>query len=131
MTQAFAQPTPGKTVRVTTRFRESYLFAKSPYRDNTYEGVVGRADRSVPEGSFMLLTPQDARMPTRVISLARVIALEYADGTQAQTNRVKDEVRVWQVQGSGKNVYTVTQRGLTKSCTCPGFTFRRACKHVQ
>jgi hypothetical protein len=126
----FAQPTPGKSIRVTTRFPDHYYWATSPWQDNTYQGVVGRPDRSVPEGSFMLLTPQDRNMPTRVIALCRVIALEYADGTQARTSDTKDEVRVWQVQGSKGNVYTVTQRGAGKTCTCPGFQFRKDCKHV-
>lgn len=131
MSQQFAQPTPGKTIRVTTRFPDHYYWAKSPWQDTTYEGVVGRADRSVPEGSFMLLTPQDARMPTRVIALGRVIAMEYADGQKAVRVRANSQTRVWQVQGSKGNVYTVTQRDGHKSCTCPGFQFRKACKHVQ
>nr|NDG05683.1 SWIM zinc finger family protein [Oxalobacteraceae bacterium] len=130
MPKQFAQPTPGKSIRVTTRFPDHYYWATSPWQDNTYQGVVGRPDRSVPEGSFMLLTPQDRNMPTRVIALCRVIALEYADGTQARTSDTKDEVRVWQVQGSKGNVYTVTQRGASKTCTCPGFQFRKDCKHV-
>jgi uncharacterized Zn finger protein len=37
----------------------------------------------------------------------------------------KEEVRL--VQGSNGKVYEVTSH----SCTCPGFTFRGACKHVQ
>lgn len=131
MSKQFAQPTVGKNIQVTVRFPESYYKAKNKWRDTVYEGQVGRPDKSVPEGSFMLLTPQDARMPTRVIALGRVIAMKYADGTRARASTVSDAVKVWQVQGSGKNVYTVTQRGNTKSCTCPGFTFRRACKHVQ
>ena len=130
MPKQFAQPTPGKSIRVTTRFPDHYYWATSPWQDNTYQGVVGRPDRSVPEGSFMLLTPQDRNMPTRVIALCRVIALEYADGTQVRTSDTKDEVRVWQVQGSKGNVYTVTQRGTSKTCTCPGFQFRKDCKHV-
>ena len=131
MTERWAQPTPGQTVRVTTRFREINYWATTKWKDTTYEGVVGRADRSVPQGSFMLLTPQDPRMPTRVIALSRVIAMQYGDGQKATRVRTNSEVRVWQVQGSKGNVYTVTQRDGNKSCTCPGFQFRKACKHVQ
>lgn len=131
MNTQFAQPAVGKTVQVTVRFPDHYFRATSPWRDTTYQGQVARPDRSVPEGSFMLLTPQDAHMPTRVIALGRVIDLKYADGTRVQTSKAKSEVRVWQVQGSGKNVYTVTQRGDIRSCTCPGFQFRKMCKHTK
>ena len=41
---------------------------------------------------------------------------------------VKDEVR--KVKGSTGVEYTVTTSGGTTSCNCPGFTFRRKCKHT-
>ena len=131
MTEQFGQPTVGKKIRVTTRFREINYWARNEWLDTTYEGVVGRSDRTVPEGSFMLLTPQDSRMPTRVIALGRVIALEYADGATAAKRTVADAVKVWQVEGSKGAVYTVTEEQGQRRCTCPGFQFRKTCRHVQ
>ena len=131
MTEQWAQPTPGQTVRVTTRFREINYWAKNEWLDTTYEGVVGRADRTVPEGSFMLLTPHTPEMPTRVIALGRVIRLEYADGSAAAKRAVADAVKVWQVEGSKGAVYTVTEEQGQRRCTCPGFQFRKTCRHVQ
>ena len=130
MTEQFSQPTVGKKIRVTTRFREINYWATNEWLDTTYEGVVGRSDRTVPEGSFMLLTPQDSRMPTRVIALGRVIALEYADGAAAAKRAMADAVKVWQVEGSKGNVYTVTEEKGQRRCTCPGFAFRRKCRHT-
>jgi hypothetical protein len=127
----FEAPQVGKTVTVTTRFRDIWYYSTREWEDKTYTGQVGRPDRSVPQGSFMLLTPQDSRMPTRVISLARVIDLRYADGDQAAQRQSGSAVKTWQVEGSRGAVYTVTQRGADKTCTCPGFTFRESCKHVQ
>lgn len=127
----FEAPQVGKTVTVTTRFRDIWYYSTREWEDKTYTGQVGRPDRSVPQGSFMLLTPQDSRMPTRVISLARVIDLRYADGDQAAQCQSGSAVKTWQVEGSRGAVYTVTQRGADKTCTCPGFTFRKLCKHVQ
>lgn len=127
----FQTPQSGARVRVTTRFPSIFYYATQDWDEQEYEGVVGQRDRSVPEGSFLLLTPDDVRMPTRVIALRNVIDLEYADGQKAVRVQTNSEVRVWQVSGSKGNVYTVTQRGSEKSCTCPGFQFRRACKHVQ
>jgi len=128
--KSFAQPTVGSRVTVTTRYPTHYYYATKPYEESIYTGEVGRPDRSVPDGSFMLLTPQDQRMPTRVISLARVVKMKYADGQAVKKITTDNKVRVYQVQGSRGNVYTVTERGKDKSCTCPGFTFRRSCKHV-
>jgi hypothetical protein len=131
MTEQFTSPTVGKTIRVTTRFREYNYYAKNQWNDTVYEGTVGRPDRTVPEGSFMLLTPRDRNMPTRVIALNRVIALEYADGSAAARKGTEPQVRVWQVEGSKGAVYTVTEEQGQRRCTCPGFVFRRACKHTQ
>ena len=35
------------------------------------------------------------------------------------------------VQGSKGNSYTVVKEKGKKSCTCPGFGFRRTCKHIE
>ncbi len=37
-----------------------------------------------------------------------------------------------EVQGSNGKVYLLTKNSSGKySCTCPGFTFRHTCKHIQ
>ncbi len=40
------------------------------------------------------------------------------------------DVTSYEVQGSTGNTYTVTDNGGTWTCTCPGFGWRRKCKHV-
>ena len=39
-------------------------------------------------------------------------------------------VKYYKIQGSGNNIYTLTIRGTQKSCSCPGYQFRRQCKHL-
>jgi len=41
------------------------------------------------------------------------------------------EVRTYDVVGSKGDTYTVTDHGGTWTCTCPGFGWRRKCKHVE
>jgi|TARA_R110002110_G_C13317902_1_gene705835 hypothetical protein len=41
---------------------------------------------------------------------------------------VKDR---WIVEGSKGNRYTVTKIGDAFKCSCPGFSFRRKCKHSE
>jgi len=38
--------------------------------------------------------------------------------------------KTWSVKGSKGNVYTVKLSEGTFSCTCPGFGFRRKCRHI-
>ena len=39
-------------------------------------------------------------------------------------------VITYKVPGSNNNVYTLTVSKDSKSCSCPGFTYRRNCKHL-
>jgi len=41
------------------------------------------------------------------------------------------EVHTYDVVGSKGDTYTVTDNGGTWTCTCPGFGWRRKCKHVE
>ena len=41
------------------------------------------------------------------------------------------EVESWQVAGSKGNVYTIRRQDTGElTCSCPGFGFRRKCKHT-
>lgn len=52
------------------------------------------------------------------------------------TRRKFKEVRLVEAKGwvfkssKGDKEYEVTQDGVKLNCTCPGYTFRRKCKHV-
>ena len=39
-------------------------------------------------------------------------------------------VITYKVPGSNNNVYTLTVSKDSKTCSCPGFTYRRNCKHL-
>ena len=46
------------------------------------------------------------------------------------TKVTKTPKKEYKVKGSKGNVYTVTKNKSSYTCTCPGFTFRKSCKHV-
>ena len=39
--------------------------------------------------------------------------------------------KVWKVEGSKGNIYTVKLSDGAYSCTCPGFSYRRKCRHIE
>jgi hypothetical protein len=50
-------------------------------------------------------------------------------GKPVAETKPKDAI---EVQGSNGKVYLLTKNSFGKySCTCPGFTFRHTCKHIQ
>jgi len=38
--------------------------------------------------------------------------------------------KVWHVEGSKGNMYTIKLSDGAYSCSCPGFGFRRKCRHI-
>ena len=48
-----------------------------------------------------------------------------------KTKWYKDDLKYWRVEGS-KTDYTVIQDKLGRySCECPGFKFRKKCRHIE
>ena len=48
-----------------------------------------------------------------------------------ESQRIKmPTVITYKVPGSTGNVYTLTVSKDSKSCSCPGFVYRRKCKHL-
>lgn len=92
----------------------------------TYTGqVVQSATYDPPDSIRMTTGIKD--FPFRVIQRDKII--EVNDRTFCyQAACEKESVR--QVQGSNGNMYTVTTKNGRSVCTCPGFQFRKVCKHV-
>jgi len=120
-------PNAGAVVRVTTRFRNNYLYDKSEYRYNTYEGTVVPNEKFDAPATFCMTG--DARMPIRNIAMANVMKLEVLKGS-ARKVASQSGVRVFRVK-SDKNVYTVTMQASRFQCTCVGFQYRRHCRHTK
>lgn len=74
------------------------------------------------------LTTGIAHFPFRRINKEHIVEV---NGASVQfTANPADKKVTMTVQGSKGNTYIVTKEGNKKSCTCPGFGFRRTCKHL-
>jgi hypothetical protein len=120
-------PNPGAVIRVTTRYRNIYLYDTSEYRHNTYEGTVVSNEKFDQPATFCMTG--DERMPIRNIDMSNVVKLELLTGS-ARKVAAKSGVRVFRVK-SDKNVYTVTMQASRFQCTCVGFQYRRHCRHTK
>jgi hypothetical protein len=124
-----AQPKVGSVVKVTTRYPESYLYAKNKFRDVTTVGKVVENDRWTPVGNFSITTGRP-EYPIAIIALHNVIKVETA-GKVVRASVEKSAPKVWKVTSkrSGE-VYTVTNNAGSWSCTCVGYQYHRKCKHI-
>lgn len=118
---------------VTVKVRNSMYDVRDRYANgyvgpefNYYTGIVVREKW---HGDDRIgLTTDMKHFPVRVLSLANIVEVM---GAKVDYVPVKSARETITVQGSKGNTYIVTKENGKATCTCPGFGFRKTCKHVQ
>lgn len=133
----YAKPAVGSHIKVITDWSDVYHRGFQEHvrilgAQNTTVGKVVPSEDFDDPASFRITTG-NPNYPEAIISLKRVTKLVDADGLETDADAIKEQApshHTWVVEGSNGKSYTVTQAGEQWSCTCPGFGFRRQCKHV-
>lgn len=124
---------PGQTV--TIKVRNPVWFMRRAYSSymhipefNEFTGTIVKAHKAIGSGQIGITAhdPYNPEFSLRVIDIDRIVGFE----DSAEAAQAKSEYKTWTVKGSKGSEYLVTQERGQYSCTCPGFGFRRACKHV-
>lgn len=74
------------------------------------------------------ITTGDPRFPFRRINRSRIVEV---GGAKIDYTPIKSDKITKTVQGSKGNTYIVTKENGKVSCSCPGYGFRKTCKHIQ
>lgn len=118
----------GDVITLTTRYKNAYILSDEDWDDTTYENVTVLAPEKWMKSNQVRITSDTERMPFRVIEIRNIYSV---NGKQiAQPKIIKIE-RV-KVTGSKGDEYTVMiEDGTATSCTCPGFAYRKKCRHLE
>ena len=130
MNTQFSIPEPGCLVAITVAF-PSYVIGTATVNKTTITGVVEKATKFTPPNFVRIATDFDSPVRVREIPLERITGIEYADGRVAPKNEIVGDIKSWTVQGSRGNSYVVVRTIQRWSCTCPGFAFRKTCRHIK
>lgn len=130
MKTQFVIPDPGCKVAITFEFL-SYVIGSPGVNKTTITGVVETATKFTPSNFIRIATDFDSPVRIREIPLDRVTDIKYADGRVANQEAVKDDTQIWTVNGSRGSKYNVIRNQNKWTCTCPGFQFRKSCRHIQ
>lgn len=130
MKTQFSIPDVGCKVAITFEF-PSYVIGSPKVSKTTITGIVEKATKFTPPDFVRLVTDFDSPVRIREIPLHRVTAIEYADGRVANKEATKDDTQVWTVDGSKGSKYNVIRNRSSWTCTCPGFQFRKTCRHIK
>jgi hypothetical protein len=118
-------PTKDSKVRVIVRYSQGPNMIPPQPGTNIFEGTVVPKFKWLNDRQFCITG--DDIMKIRVIDMNLVNDIELLSG---QMQNVNTDVKVFEVNGSKGNKYIVTKDSKGWDCTCPGFTFRKSCKHV-
>lgn len=130
MNTQFSIPDAGSHIAITFEF-PSYVIGSAKVSKTTITGIVEKATRFTPPDFVRIVTDFDSPVRIREIPLHRVTNLEYADGRAATKEAVKEDTATWSVAGSKGSKYNVIRNRNSWTCTCPGFQFRKSCRHIK
>jgi hypothetical protein len=130
MNTQFSIPEPGCLVAITVAF-PSYVIGTATVNKSTITGVVEKATKFTPQNFVRITTDFDSPVRVREIPLERITNIEHADGSVAQKNKIQDDTKTWTVEGSRGSKYVVAHTKNSWSCSCPGFQFRKTCRHIK
>ena len=118
-------PALDSVIRVTLRDRMAASMIPPRASVQVFEGRVVKSHKWLTDREFCITG--DADFPIRVINAAAIADLEIISGS---VTTIDTDVKTWTVSGSKGNEYTVSRWSGGWSCTCPGFQFRKSCKHT-
>jgi hypothetical protein len=104
--------------------RDSYFFHIEEFV--TYVGDEVKPGKWEDPNEVLCMTTGNDNYPVRSILRDSIISIDGRDFVRIASKN-KTETKI--VRGSRGEEYVVTL-GKKKSCTCPGFTFRKTCKHL-
>lgn len=130
MNTQFSIPDAGCQVAISFEF-PSYVIASSQINKTTITGIVEKATKFTPPNFIRIVTDFDSPVRVREIPLDRITNIEYADGRVADRESLKEDTETWSVEGSQGSRYTVIRTKNSWTCSCPGFQFRKSCRHIK
>ena len=108
------------------KYAKRHLWAYPQPETFVYEGEQVPAYKWSEPGT-VCLTTGDPRWPVREIHPSNIISID--DSAVEQPKQAPAE-RTIQIAGSKGSTYFLTVGAKGRSCSCPGFSFRKSCKHT-
>ena len=118
-------PVIGSVVKILVRNEQGSAMIPPQPTSLTYEGKVLPSYSWLTDRQFCLSGNKD--WPIRVLNIDCIENIELLSGTFKEVNT---DTKVYEVLGSKGKKYIVTSSKKGWECTCPGFQFRKQCKHV-
>ena len=118
-------PVIGSVVKILVRNEQGSAMIPPQPTSLEYEGKVLPSYSWLTDRQFCLSGNKD--WPIRVLNMDYIENIELLAGSFKEVNT---DTKVYEIPGSKGSKYIVTSNNKGWTCTCPGFQFRKQCKHV-
>lgn len=113
-----------KVKNPTYDIKDRYFYYVPKY--HVFEGTIITNPSWVSSNNICII----ADIPPKMRIIPKHLVLEI-DNTIQETKIAKNKDVTVEVNGSKGAVYIVTKQNSKLTCTCPGFGFRKTCKHLK
>lgn len=118
-------PTVGSVIKIRVQYGQGPRMIPPQPDHLVFQGKVLNPHKWLNDRQFCLTGGKE--FPVRVIDIESVVDLKIITG---DSKNIDTEVKTWEVSGSKNNKYVVSRNISGWTCTCPGFQFRKQCKHI-
>lgn len=117
------------TVTVRTRLYQPSFHRTDAYFEHEITGELLNTIKWLTPDEIAITNPSHPN-GFSILHKRNILWIKDLQGRKA-TVQVDPDYRQWTVQGSKGNSYLVIRSKGSYNCTCPGFTYRKTCRHIQ
>lgn len=117
------------TVTVRTRLYQPSFHRTDAYFEHEITGELLNTVKWLTPDEIAITNPSHPN-GFSILHKRNILWIKDLQGRKA-TVQVDPDYRQWTVQGSKGNSYLVIRSKGSYNCTCPGFTYRKTCRHIQ
>ena len=116
------------TVTVRTRLYQPSFHRTDAYLEHEITGELLNTVKWLTPDEIAITNPSHPN-GFSILHKRNILWIKDLQGRKA-TVKIDSDYRQWTVRGSKGNEYLVIRSKGQYNCTCPGFTFRKNCRHI-
>ena len=125
----FQKPQIGSQVTIKTQYFMPSYHRQDRYAVEEITGTIVNDFKWLQPNQFVISNPKNPS-GVSVVSLEKVIEIKDLQGRMAKLALPTDDYKEWVITGSKGNEYLVIRVKGKYNCTCPGYTYRKSCRHI-
>ena len=117
-------------VTVRTRLYQPSFHRAEPYCEHEITGEILNNIKWLQPDQMAITNPAHPN-GFSILHKKNILWIKDLQGHKATVKVSDPEYRQWTVKGSKGNDYLVIRQKGSYTCSCPGFTYRKNCRHIQ